>query len=98
MKAGSLRHYAASLLQLYYVCRGPLKPSIFVGNVGLYPHKHAHMCVWCDVSWQLNAFQVFLACWGHGQRPHNGELAVRISLYICSTSHRTTSKQHSLLP
>lgn len=41
IKAGSLRHYAASLLQLYCVCRGPLKPSIFIGNVGLYTRAHA---------------------------------------------------------
>lgn len=30
MKAGNLWHYAAFLLQLCYVCRGPLKPSIFI--------------------------------------------------------------------
>uniref|UniRef100_A0A3Q3LPL2 SLIT-ROBO Rho GTPase-activating protein 2 n=1 Tax=Mastacembelus armatus TaxID=205130 RepID=A0A3Q3LPL2_9TELE len=40
MKAGGLRHDAASLLQLYYVCRGPLKPSIFICNVGLYTYTH----------------------------------------------------------
>lgn len=39
MQSG-LRHYAASLLQLYCVCRGPLKPSIFIGNVGLYTQTH----------------------------------------------------------
>lgn len=52
MKAGSLRHYAASLLQLYYVCRGPLKPSIFIGNVGLYTHAQIFSkCVcWCFVA------------------------------------------------
>lgn len=86
-KAGSLRHYAASLLQLYYVCRGPLKSSIFIRNVGLYTHKHTHslqMCVCGGVLWQLNAFQVFLACWGHRQQP----LWRAGSLYISrSTSH-----------
>lgn len=72
MKAGSLWHYAASLLQLYYICRGPLKPSIFIGNVGLYTYPHTfslYMCVCGGVLWQLNAVQVFLACWGHRQQP-----------------------------
>lgn len=69
MTAGSLRHYAASLLQLC-VCRGPLKPSIFIGNVGLYTQTHIFSkCVCGGVLWQLNAFQVFLACWGHRQQP-----------------------------
>lgn len=35
MKAGILKHPAVSLLQLYFVCRGPLKPSIFICDVGL---------------------------------------------------------------
>lgn len=43
---------------------------------------------WCVVVvscffWQLNAFQVFLACWGP-----SGELAAYISWLICSTSYR----------
>ena len=47
MKAGSLKHSAASLLHFYYVCRGPLKPSIFIYNVGLYTHIHIfQICVW----------------------------------------------------
>lgn len=47
MKAGNLWHYAAFLLQLCYVCRGPLKPSIFRFNVGLYTHTHAHFSPKC---------------------------------------------------
>lgn len=66
MKAGILKHPAVSLLQLYFVCRGPLKPSIFICDVGLCT---THKSVCGSVLWQLNAFQVFLACWGHRQQP-----------------------------
>ena len=95
IKAGSLRHYTASLLQLYYVCRGPLKHSIFIYNVGLFTYTQIpSKCVCVGVLWQLKkTFQVFLACWGHRGQP----LWRAGSLYICSTSHGTTSNKHSLL-
>lgn len=70
MTPGS-RHYAVSLLQLYCVCRGPLKPSIVIGDVGLYTQTHMQTLNRCVVVffWQLNAFQVYLACWGHRRQP-----------------------------
>lgn len=80
IKAGSLRHYAASLLQLYYVCRGPLKHSIFIDNAGLYTYTHIpSKCVCVGVLWQLKKTFRFSLHAGAIEGSHNGELAAYIS-------------------
>lgn len=97
MKAGSLWHYAASLLQLYSVCRGPLKPSIFIVNVGLYTHAHTFskcVCVWwCFVA--AKRLSGFLACWGHRQQTTVASWLIA-SVYISAvpaTGHLQTKLQ-----
>lgn len=93
MKAGNLWHYAAFLLQLCYVCRGPLKPSIFRFNVGLYTHTRtffSQMCVWWCFVAAKRLFRFSLHA-GAIDSSHNSELA------DCSTSYETTSNSHILL-
>lgn len=89
MKAGNLWHYAAFLLQLCYVCRGPLKPSIFRFNVGLYTHTctfFPQMCVWWCFVAAKRLFRFSLHA-GAIDSSHNSELA------DCSTSYETTSNK-----
>lgn len=77
IKVGSLKHPAASSpAALLNVCKGPLKPSIFIYI--MLDCTHTYMCFFfftksvCDgVLWQLKAFSGFsLHAGGHRQQPH----------------------------